>query len=87
MTRTSKPDFESGTLNPYMVTGNEVHGGDRYGYKIICTIDEGWNGWRAYRGPTSWSDAKIADEGDPISEEIATALFPTIAATGRIYSA
>jgi hypothetical protein len=86
MSRTSQPDFEEGTLNAYMVRGNEVQPGDRYGYKIVAVINEGWNGWAAYRGPTTWSDEKVAANGDAISKEAAEALFSTLAATGRIYS-
>lgn len=87
MTRTSQPDFEPGTLNPYLVQAREIAGGDRYGYKVVAVIDESWNGWRAYRGPTSWTDQQVADNGDAVSEETARALFPTLAAAGRIYDA
>lgn len=86
MTRTSQPDFEDGTLNPYLVQGDEIEPGDRYGYKVVAIIHQGWNGWAAYRGPTTWSDEHVAANGDPVSQEAAEALFPTLAATGRIYS-
>jgi len=86
MTRTSNPDFETGTLNAYLIQGNEVQGGDRYGYKIVAVIHEGWSGWAAYKGPTSWSDAEVAASGDPVSQAAAEALFPTLAAIGRVYS-
>lgn len=85
--RTQQPDFEKGTLNPYVVTGAEVQDNDRYGYKIVAVIAEGYNGWAAYRGPTGWSDEVVASNGDPISFELAQLLFPTLAATGRVYSA
>ncbi|MDI6770130.1 MAG: hypothetical protein QMD04_10715 [Anaerolineales bacterium] len=86
MTRTSSPDFEPGTLNPYVVQAREVTGGDRYGYKVVAVIDQAWDGWRAYRGPTSWSDQQVAEHGDPLSEEAAQALFPTLAAAGRVFA-
>lgn len=87
MARTSNPDFEEGTLNAHMVRGDEIAGGDRYGYKVVAVIHEGWNGWAVYSGPTSWSDKQVAENGDAVREEAARALFPTLAATGRVYSA
>ena len=85
--RTSEPSFEEGTLNPYEVQGDEVQEGDRYGYKLIAVIHVGWSGWAVYRGPTAWSDEHVAENGDCVSEEAAKALFPTLAALHRVYSA
>jgi len=83
--RTSEPDFEPGTLNAYVISSNEVLDGDHYGYKVIAVIHEGYPAWSAYQGPTSWSDFKVAQQGDIVSEEIAKLLFPALAATYRIY--
>lgn len=86
MARTSEPDFQEGTLNPYVICAGEIQPGDRLGYKIIVVIDNHVDFWHAYMGPTGWSDDQIARMGDAVSEATATALFPTIAATGRKYS-
>lgn len=74
--RTSDPDFSPGTLNPYVVSPSEVQDRDRYGYKIIATVSGPF--WCAYRGPTGWSDEKVAAEGDAISQKIAELLFPSL---------
>lgn len=84
--RTSNPDFEKNTLNPYVVRPDEVANGDRYGYKVIAVIDEWAHMWRAYRGPTGWDDDRVAREGDAISEEVADILFPSLTQSGRSYS-
>jgi len=75
--RTSDPDFSPGTLNPYLVKPVEVKDRDRYGYKIIAVISGPF--WCAYRGGTNWDDYKVAVEGDAISEDVAKALFPSLA--------
>lgn len=76
MSRTSNPGFQDGTLNSYNIQQNEVRLGDRFGYKIIVIIRE--DGVYAYRGPTNWSDQKVAEEGDEVSWEYVMNLFPTI---------
>jgi hypothetical protein len=81
MTRTSVPAFEPGTLNAYLVEWDEIKPGDRYGYKVVAVIDENIPCWRAYRGPTGWTDEQVAENCDSITETAARALFPTIAAT------
>jgi hypothetical protein len=85
MARTSTPDFEPGTLNAYAISGGEIHEGDRFGYKVVAVVATGWSAWAAYKGPTSWSDEQVANEGDIISKEAASALFPTLAASINIY--
>lgn len=85
MTRTSEPDFEEGTLNPYVINWNEIQPGDRLGYKIIVVINPYIKSWGAWRGPTTWTDDRVAQVGDAISEEAAKALFPMMAAIGRFY--
>lgn len=85
--RTKEPGFYGATLNPYVVQPFEVEPGDQYGYLIIAVIDDYVPLWAAYRGPTGWDDARVAREGDKISQELAEMLFPSIAASGRNYSA
>lgn len=77
--RTSEPDFEDGTLNAYQISGAEVKKGDRFGYKVIAVVDPVY-GWAVYRGPTGWSDERVAAEGDKVSNDVAVSLFPTLAA-------
>lgn len=86
MSRTSAPDFEEGTLNAYVIQGNEIKGGDRFGYRVIAIADEYSNTWRCYKGPTTWDDQKIADYGDPVPDEVARKLFPTLAAVRTLVS-
>ena len=79
MTRTSEPDFQTGTLNAYVIQGDEIHVDDRFGYKIIAVVWE--YTWCAYKGPTGWGDDKVALNGDQVDQKIAIALFPVLAAT------
>ena len=83
MARTSNPDFEDGTLNAYLVGGSEVRPGDRYGYKIVLVVNQGqFKEYRAYRGPTGWSDERIEREGDAISRKaVLLELFSTVIRT------
>ncbi len=83
MAKTSVPDFEAGTYNPYVVHPGEITDGDRFGYKVICVVRK--NAWAAYRGPTLWSDGKVASAGDLVLEEVASLLFPSVATLGLIY--
>lgn len=89
--RTSKPGFEPGTLNPYSISGSEIQPGDLYGYKVVLGIDEGYQSFRAYRGPTAWDDKHVLSNGDQVCREVVEALFPTIYHTlidqGYIYTA
>lgn len=82
MTRTSEPDFQSDTLNPHVIQGNEIQVNDRFGYKIIAVIWE--YSWCAYRGPTGWGDERVAENGDEIDKKVAAALFPTISAMMKL---
>lgn len=81
----SDDGFEPGTLNPYVIGSAEVKAGDRLGYKVVVQVHEGYPAWTAYRGPTSWSDARVCAEGDAITQEVAEALFPTLALTDFQY--
>ncbi len=75
--RTSTPQFEEGTLNPYVLAPAEVLDRDRLGYKIIAVVSGPF--WSCYRGGTGWSDEKVAAEGDPVPEAVAKTLFPALA--------
>jgi hypothetical protein len=68
---------ENGTLNAYVVCGNEVREGDHYGYKIIAVIQSKFF-WCAYMGLTDWSDHTVANQGDTVPYEVAKKLFSTI---------
>jgi len=81
MTRTSEPDFEFGTLNPYLVRDNEIRDGDHYGYKVVAVVHMDGRAWTAYRGPTAWTDLEVARQGDVIPHDAAKALFPTLDAS------
>jgi len=85
MSRTSEPDFELGTLNAYCIRPDEVQPGDRYGYKVVVVVDNYVPQWCAYKGPTSWTDEKVSEYGDALTEKEACVLFPSIAASGRNY--
>ncbi|MFA5035704.1 MAG: hypothetical protein WC479_00815 [Candidatus Izemoplasmatales bacterium] len=65
-----------GTLNAYNITPEELTDRDRFGYKIVAVIRNGY--WCAYRGLTDWSDEEVARSGDSVSHEIAAGLFPTL---------
>lgn len=67
-----------GTLNAYIVQGDELMKNDRYGYKIIAVIfDE--NTWCVYRGLTDWEDEEVVSDGSMIPYDAAKILFPTLA--------
>jgi hypothetical protein len=85
--RTSDPDFEEGTLNPYVLAPGEVQLGDQLGYKLVAKVHEGMPYWTVYRGSTGWSDERIANEGDAVPEEVARAVFPVLANTKLVYYA
>jgi hypothetical protein len=75
--RTRNPDFEVGTLNPYVVEGDEIKPGDLYGYKVVVVIQQDGT-YCGYRGPTTWPDVRVKNFGDSVSEEAVKFLFPTI---------
>jgi len=68
---------ENGTMNAYVVSGDEVNPDDRYGYKIVAVILSEYF-WAAYMGLTDWSDARCASSGDKVPYEVAQRLFSTI---------
>ena len=51
----------------------------------VCAV-RGWDSdWAAYQGLSEWSDERVLESGDKLSEEAATALFPSFAASGLAY--
>lgn len=79
--RTSNPSFEADTLNAYVIQGDEVQPGDRFGYKVILTVDAHVKQFRAYMGGTDWSDSHVRSNGDSVNEIVVKALFPTVYAS------
>ncbi len=77
---------EEMSYNPYLVRPNEIEPGDGFGYKIVAVRWAPINGWCAFRGPTGWTDAHVAANGDMISEEIARKLFPCFNALNLVYT-
>ena len=65
-----------GSLNAYMISPVEIEAGDRYAYKLVAVIDEHF--WTVFKGLSDWTDQDVADGGDSVSEEVATALFPSL---------
>lgn len=78
MTRTGSPGFEEGTLNAYVIEGREIKPGDRFGYKVILKVDEYSHSFRAYMAPTTKTDEQVESYGDPVSEQVVKALFPSV---------
>ncbi len=72
------------TLNPYVITPQELQPGDRLGYKIIAVVGNA-NDWAAYFGTTDQSDDHVQQNGDKLSKLAAIALFPALAHSGRKY--
>lgn len=66
----------NGTLNAFMIQGNEIVTEDRYGYKVVAVVS--FKFWAAYKGFTDWSDEKVASEGDKLDRKTAALLFPTL---------
>ena len=68
---------ENGTINAYIISGDEVKPNDRYGYKIVAVV-YGKHFWAAYKGLTHWSDERCASDGDKVLYDIASRIFSTI---------
>ena len=71
--------YSTTTLNPDTIRGDELLSDDHYGFKIIAVVGFA-NDWAAYIGPTTWSDERVAREGNKADREAAERLFPTLAA-------
>ncbi len=52
--------------------------GTRVPVKIVAVVGYG-NDWAAYIGPSEWTDQRVSEEGDKISEDAAKNLFPAMA--------
>lgn len=52
--------------------------------KVIAIT--GYSGdWAAYRGPSDWTDSRVARHGDKVIREAAEGLFPTFRNLGLSY--
>lgn len=69
---------ENGTLNPYVLRADEVKNNDQMGYKVIMVIQKHSQSFCAYRGLTDWSDKRVVEEGDKVSDGVCQALFPAV---------
>lgn len=64
---------------------SDVQDNDAVVFKVVAVAYSGGGFWRAFRGPSEWSDQEIADHGDEIPEEAANLLFFALAHSGRVY--
>jgi len=54
------------------------------GYKVVAVLGADKD-WAAYRGPLDWDDERVCTDGDKLLKEVAVALFPSFANSGRYY--
>ena len=73
------------TLYPVTIEPLELKHGDRLGFKVVAVIGVGNGDWSAYKGPTHWSDDRVAVEGTKIDRTTAERLFPTLRYSGNPY--
>jgi len=71
--------------NKYTVRADDVSSGDAFAIKIVAVAHADGVSWAAFWGPSAWSDQRVADSGNVIGEEEATALFNVLAYTDRRY--
>lgn len=63
-----------------------VEPGDAFAVKIVAVVYEyPQPHWAAYRGPSDWSDDKVAEQGDVILGEAARGIFRVLARTDLPY--
>jgi hypothetical protein len=72
-------------VNKFTVTPDQLKPDTCSALKIVAVV--GWTGdWCVYYGPSDWSDEDVAERGDKlISEQAATALFPTFGNSIEFY--
>lgn len=70
--------------NAASVRPSDVQDSDAFALKVVAVAGFA-NDWTAYRGPTNWSDAQVAEGGDKLLAEVAKALFYVLAVSGRRY--
>ena len=63
---------------------SDVKDRDTFPIKVVAVAGCG-NDWAAYYGPTTWSDAEVAQNGDKLSREQATPLFFALRNSSRYY--
>lgn len=62
----------------------DVVPGDAFAIKVVAVAGFA-NDWSAYRGPSHWSDDKVAREGDKLYRDQAEPLFHAMRSSGRHY--
>ena len=70
--------------NLMRVSPSDVQDNDAFALKVVAVALPG-GFWRAYRGPSDWSDERVAAQGDLLLEEQAGPLFYVLRASGRRY--
>ena len=70
--------------NAVSVAPSDVHDFDAFAIKVVAVaLPDGF--WRAYRGPSDWSDERVAAQGDLLLEAQGSPLFYVLRASGRRY--
>lgn len=57
----------------------DVEKGDAFALKVVAVVDSYAHFWSAYRGPSDWTDDRVADQGDKLRREAAEQIFPLLA--------
>ncbi len=70
--------------NKVNVSPSDVRDDDAFALKVVAVAGLA-NDWTAYQGPSSWTDAEVAEGGDKITESAARALFYVLHKSGRRY--
>ena len=69
--------------NMLTVSPSDVCDGDCFALNVVAVAGYN-NDWAAYWGPSSWSDERVAQEGDKLRREVAEPLF-YLGRSGRTY--
>ena len=70
--------------NKFTTSPSDLHPGDCFILKIVAVVGYR-NDWAAYVAPTDYSDLEVVTNGDKISYEQASALFPLMDWGGLTY--
>ena len=69
--------------NLYTTSPNDVEDGDALAVKIVAVARDGH--WKAYRGPSDWSDVEVAMAGVELLPEQAAPFFDVLRNSERQY--
>lgn len=70
--------------NPLTTAPIDVEPGDAFAFKVVAVVSD-IGTWTAYRGPSDWSDEKVAAQGSLLLRSQVHLLFYVLMASTYIY--